>query len=174
MIDERYGTISENLRNDFNEGGKQLEEVRKEVSLKQAPLEQSENRPNANTKPAAAATSTRAPRSTVVVQAKVVESEAYMGRVFELKVTKKNHCLVGRSSSKKFKTNGMSLSKDLEVSTTHGKFELHKDGNVYYTDTGSTNGSKIDGESLEADEPHRIQNGTILVVGATKFEIKIM
>jgi len=97
-----------------------------------------------------------------------------MGRVFELKVTKKNHCLVGRSSSKKFKTNGMSLSKDLEVSTTHGKFELHKDGNVYYTDTGSTNGSKVDGVSVEVDVPRRIETGTILLVGTTKFEFTIM
>eukprot|EP00977_Amphora_coffeiformis_P002110 scaffold407_cov168-Amphora_coffeaeformis.AAC.6 len=97
-----------------------------------------------------------------------------MERVFELKVTRKNHCLVGRSSSKKFKTNGVSLSKDLEVSTTHGKFELYKDGNVYYTDTGSTNGSKVNGESIGVDVPHQIETGTILLVGTTKFEITIM
>lgn len=176
LIDERCETIAENLRNELTEGGKQLEYVRKDVAQKEAVIVQSENRPNGDTKPVPKATSTRATRSdAVLLRVEVVESAAYdPGHVFELKVTKKNKCSVGRSSGKKYKTNGISLSKDLEVSTSHGKFELHKDGNVYYTDTGSTNGSFGDGEELTPDTPYMIQNGTILRIGSTKFECKIV
>lgn len=182
LYDERYQTIAEGLRGELNDGGKELEEVRKEVSETKQTQQQHqydvENRQNneeaIKSAPAAGNTIKHSTRSSVVLQAKVIESDYYMGRVFELKITKKGHCLIGRSSSKKFKTNGISLSKDLEVSTTHGKFELHKDGNVYYVDTGSTNGSKVDGTSLEADAPCSMQNGTIVLVGATKFEIKIL
>ena len=176
LIDERFETIADGLRSDLDKGGKQLEQVRNDVASQKQPSQTHdvENRPNQGESKTKNDSSNKVPRSTAVVKAKVVASEVYTGREFELKITKKNACLVGRSSSKKFKNNGISLSKDLEVSTTHGKFELHKDGNVYYTDTGSTNGSKIDGDSVEPDEPYLIQNGTILLVGATKFELTVL
>ena len=74
----------------------------------------------------------------------------------------------------KFKINGISLSHDDEVSTMHGKFELQKDGHIYFTDVGSTNGSKIDNVTLEADVPQIVQDGATLSVGATKFELTIV
>lgn len=176
LFDERFLNMAESLRGDLDQGGKELEKVRKDVSQK-LPKQDAENcQNNGETKsvPVNDSNNNILPRSSVVVQAKVIESDYYMGKVFELKITKKNHCFIGRSSSKKFKNNGISLSKDLEVSTTHGKFELHKDGQVYFVDTGSTNGSKVDGSSVEPDEPCLMQTGTVLWVGATQFEMKVL
>ena len=108
-----------------------------------------------------------------MVKAKVIKNEDYLEKVFELKVMKKKPCWIGRSSGKKYKVNGISLSKDLEVSTTHGKFELQNDGNVYYVDTGSTNGSVFDGQKVKQDVPHMIKDKSILLVGATTFELTV-
>jgi pSer/pThr/pTyr-binding forkhead associated (FHA) protein len=103
-------------------------------------------------------------------------SDVYsVGRLFELRLNKKTIGWVGRSSSKKFRQHGLSLSKDLEVSTTHGKFFVNSDdGRVYYTDTGSTNGSKMDGSTLQVDVPYLVENGTRLLLGATELQLTIL
>lgn len=186
VMDERVENIAQGLRNDLDKGGKQLEHVRKDVAQKQPPRLDAENQPNegdystrtapvATTKTTAAAAKTnKTARASAMVKAKAVRSNAYMDAVFNLKVTKSKACWLGRSGGKKFKVNGISLSNDDEVSTTHGKFELHKDGHVYFTDVGSTNGSKLDKVALEPDVPYLVENGATLSVGATMFELTIV
>ena len=173
-MDEKCASIAQGLRQELEHGAKELSKEVTSYNAENAPpngvavavnTSTTTNEENNN--------HTSKPRSTVIVQAKIVESDLYEhGRVFEIKVRKKAFCWVGRSSSKKFRNNGISLSKDLEVSTTHGKFSI-EDGLVYYTDTGSTNGSKINGKSLEEDEPYLIESGMTLLVGATKFQLTL-
>jgi FHA domain len=103
----------------------------------------------------------------------------YEGQVFYLKPTPRSACMIGRSSSKKFVVNGISLSKDLEVSTTHGKIDKTRDGTYSYSDTGSTNGSflKDSGYHLQAHEPIEIpasNSGIEIIIGETVLHITIL
>jgi FHA domain len=68
----------------------------------------------------------------------------YVGNSWTLRPTPKAACMIGRSTGKKFKEKGVSLSTDEEVSTTHGKVHV-RGGKLYFTDTGSTNGSTVNG-----------------------------
>ena len=109
-------------------------------------------------------------------------------------------CLVGRSKGKKFTKNGVSLYKDQEVSTTHGKFVVEGGGGdggsmggesmvgegasrggsavggelkYYFIDVGSTNGTTY-GESGTQLEPNRrlaLANGMELKVGNSTLRI---
>jgi hypothetical protein len=76
--------------------------------------------------------------------------------------------LIGRSSGKKFRKSGVSLSKDQEVSTNHGRIDA-KSGSLFYVDTQSSNGSRINNEWIEENTPTRISSGDILDIGACKF-----
>lgn len=51
---------------------------------------------------------------------------------------------IGRSTGKVFKEKGVSLYKDKEISTSHGKVEI-KNGQVFLIDTKSTNGTSLNG-----------------------------
>lgn len=97
-------------------------------------------------------------------------------------------CHVGRSKGKKFIKNGVSLTRDQEVSTTHGKFvvEYHTGGieaaaaaaggggnnnKFYFIDVGSTNGSVYDGEQLEPNDRLPLWSGMELKVGNSVMKI---
>ena len=101
---------------------------------------------------------------------------------------------MGRSKGKKFVKNGISLHRDQEVSTTHGKFVVVEDdgggatavgsssGGVggggggrttryYFVDVGSTNGTVHDGAPLEPNVRLPLVNGTELKVGNSMLRI---
>mmetsp|Transcript_18540 Transcript_18540/g.40134 ORF Transcript_18540/g.40134 Transcript_18540/m.40134 type:complete len:245 (+) Transcript_18540:119-853(+) len=92
-------------------------------------------------------------------------------------------CLVGRSKGKKFVKNGLSLHKDQEISTTHGKFVVEGgDGAVvaggagpkfYFIDVGSTNGSVYNGVQLEPNDRLLLVDGMELKVGNSVLKIML-
>lgn len=97
----------------------------------------------------------------------------YEGKFFDLQPRPRSHCWLGRSSSAKFKDRGISLPLDLEVSTSHGKFEV-KQGKLYYTDVASTNGTRINGEECEPNQPYELKaKGMTILAGQTTMKVTI-
>jgi FHA domain len=96
----------------------------------------------------------------------------YEGMTFDLQPKGRVASYVGRSQGRKFKEKGISLSKDLEVSTTHGKFESNR-GKYYYTDMGSTNGSLIDGCEIEASKAYELRDDMHITCGQTIMRIML-
>lgn len=96
-------------------------------------------------------------------------SGPHSGEVFLLKPRSRQPCLIGRSAGKKFRERGISLKKDPEVSTSHGKFEMKTGGTFYYTDTGSTNGSFIEGNDLGANVAFELKNGMEIMFGGASL-----
>jgi hypothetical protein len=100
-------------------------------------------------------------------------------------------CLIGRSKGKKFIKNGISLYKDQEVSTTHGKFIVEEKKNYstnngsesgsgggallsfYYVDVGSTNGTMHNGTVLEPNTKLLLVNGMELKIGNSTLMIRL-
>jgi len=93
-------------------------------------------------------------------------------------------CVLGRSKGKKFIKNGVSLHKDQEVSTTHGKFVVEGGGlgltpggggetapRFYFVDVGSTNGSVYNGEQLEPNKRLLLEDGMELKVGNSMLRV---
>ena len=80
------------------------------------------------------------------------------------------------------------MSKDQEVSTTHGKFSIEQQEQVdndsssnsgggvqnkfYYTDVGSTNGSTVGEARLEPNVRIEIEEGMDLRVGNSALKIE--
>jgi pSer/pThr/pTyr-binding forkhead associated (FHA) protein len=84
-------------------------------------------------------------------------------------------CFIGRSKGKKFINNGISLSKDQEVSTTHAKIVVEgmSAGVFYFVDVGSTNGSTLKGEMLEPEVKVQIVEGMEIKVGGSTLKFML-
>ena len=95
------------------------------------------------------------------------------GTFYDLQPKNRVHAWVGRSQGKKFKQKGISLPKDLEVSTSHGRFEYSR-GKFFYTDVASTNGTRIDGEECEPNQPYEISTGMTILVGQTALKVTLL
>ncbi len=102
-----------------------------------------------------------------------IQSGPHEGATFLLKPRQSRPCEIGRSKGKKFLQRGVSLFKDSEVSTCHGKFEV-KAGKIYYTDTGSTNGTSYNGEAIEDNVPLELVDSMVLVFGESELEFTIV
>ena len=109
------------------------------------------------------------PSNTISVE--IIQGE-YLGSSYLLKPTARQFAWVGRSQGKKFREKGISLPKDLEVSTTHGKFEIRR-GKFIYLDEGSTNGSMVNGERIEPKVAVELETGTEILVGQTVMKITL-
>lgn len=102
-------------------------------------------------------------------------SGPHEGEAFLLKPRIRQACLIGRSAGKKFRERGISLKKDPEVSTSHGKFEMKAGGKFYYTDTGSTNGSFVEGKDLDVNIAFELKTGMeIMFGGSSRARITIV
>ena len=204
-IDDDFEAMKQALEQQLAEGEKECRELHRLVLLQGSteenaddnamnvsprplkPLtdEDNKNKPSArgnsaDAEPAPAKTKTvarKAPAKGIAIQVDVITG-LYNGQSFTLRPTLKSPCWVGRSKGKKFKQKGISLPLDLEVSTTHGKFEVFNiDGKkrVFYTDTGSTNGTYNEqGQRLEDDAPYELSTGSIFTLGEEVIRIKLL
>lgn len=91
----------------------------------------------------------------------------YIGKIFELDNLAHEPAVVGRSRGKKVLKHGISLPKDPEVSTTHGKFLAKGNGKLYFTDDGSTNGSMVNGQLIQSHVEIPLESGMEIQVGGT-------
>ena len=98
----------------------------------------------------------------------------YAGTFYDLQPKTRSPSWLGRSSSAKFKDRGISLPQDLEVSTSHGKFEF-KQGTFYFTDVASTNGTRINNEDCEPNQPYELKaKGMTILAGQTTMKITLL
>ena len=105
---------------------------------------------------------------------KVVAGQ-HMGQKFclELPAGKNEEVFkVGRSSSKAYKEKGVSLYKDKEVSTAHARIEI-RNGEAFYVDMRSTNGSSVNSKMVEVNVPTRLNDGDVLGIGGSEVSVTI-
>ena len=132
------------------------------------------------------------PKSQTTIQVQITTGP-HASSKFLLRPKTGTPCFIGRSKGKKFIKNGISLYKDAEVSTTHGKFlleggmtlplgeknnddNMHKENEdlcvkLYFIDVGSTNGTFYNGEQLEPNTRFLLREGMELRIGNSILKI---
>ena len=168
--EEKYNQIETSLNQQFEKGKNDIWKCHKRV-LEECTNDQS---PNPNVLRDVSSKSGSKPRKAIsptTVHIEIIGGH-YNGTSYNLMPKARHPCWVGRSQGRKFKDRGISLSKDIEISTTHGKFEVIA-GKLHYTDTGSTNGSKVGETELEPDTPLPLENGTELILGQSILRITL-
>jgi pSer/pThr/pTyr-binding forkhead associated (FHA) protein len=104
-----------------------------------------------------------------------VNTGPHLGQKFRLELTEgktEDTFRLGRSGAKLYKEKGVSLYKDKEVSTTHARIEI-RNGEAFYIDTRSTNGSSLNGMRVEVNVPYNIKEGDMLSIGASECSVSI-
>ncbi|CAH0482638.1 unnamed protein product [Peronospora belbahrii] len=99
----------------------------------------------------------------------------YCGKRFSMDIDVKRHssCFIGRSTGRKFRPpRGLSLSKDSELSTSHGEIKMEPTGKIFFIDLDSTNGTRINDVDLVACEPYELMLSKPIKVevGAGEYE----
>jgi len=97
----------------------------------------------------------------------------YQGKEWKFSLSDGDSIPIGRSKAKKYLNSGISMAKDLEVSSGHGKIEFKK-GKLYYVDVGSSNGSWINGTEINEDEKSKsfeVKNEDLIVIGETELKL---
>jgi pSer/pThr/pTyr-binding forkhead associated (FHA) protein len=61
---------------------------------------------------------------------------------------------------------------ELGVSRLHTSIKI-EDGQIFATDLGSANGTRINGLEIPSNNPHRLQHGDIITLGKMKIQILI-
>lgn len=123
-------------------------------------------RPSKSSSTIAIATDIAKPKKTPTVAPKTrhihvkVVSGPYKGSDYHLHPIKRRPCLVGSSSSRKFRKHGISLPNDEMVSINQGKFELGNGGTAYYTDNDGV--------------PLLLKEGMELTVGSGVLKISLV
>ncbi|OEU11171.1 hypothetical protein FRACYDRAFT_193167 [Fragilariopsis cylindrus CCMP1102] len=100
------------------------------------------------------------------------------GLFYDLQPRTRTYSWIGRSQGRKFKQKGISLPKDLECSTTHGRFEYTnttgEGPKFYFVDVGSTNGTQIDGYECEPNVSYVISTGMNILCGKTNLKVTLL
>ena len=105
------------------------------------------------------------------------------GLFYDLQPRTRTYSWIGRSQGRKFKQKGISLPKDLECSTTHGRFEYTNTTNTggendgpkfYFVDVGSTNGTQIDGYECEPNVSYVLSTGMNILCGKTNLKVTLL
>ena len=104
-----------------------------------------------------------------------VNTGPHLGQKFRLELREgktEDTFKLGRSGAKSYKEKGVSLYKDKEVSTTHARMEI-RNGEVFFIDTKSTNGSFVNSERVEVNVPRRVRDGDTLTIGASEICVSV-
>lgn len=174
--------MKNHLEKQFIDGKKEIMEIHDKIMESQQAMEVNDNEsnrkslnsnnenlnPNQQTAKASQSKLSSSKPSYNAIHIEMI-SGPHSGEAFLLKPRSRQPCLIGRSAGKKFRERGVSLKKDPEVSTSHGKFEMKAGGKFYYTDTGSTNGSFVEGQDLGTNVALELKNGMEITFGGASL-----
>lgn len=169
--DQKHDELVSSLQRQFEQGKEELYQVLSEQSENVrvvAPGVGTESAVTSNSKHLST-NSNKVVGSMIHIQ---ITSGPHAGKTIALQPKPNAPCLVGRSAGKKFRERGVSLAKDSEVSTTHGKFEIIG-GKVYFTDVGSTNGTTCKDQLLATNSPFLLEDNLELILGGSTLRITL-
>jgi len=163
--DLKHEELVVSLKNMFEQGKKELWDIHARIHENQENICENGGTSIDNKQ----TTTTSSSNKIKTIHVEITEG-LYQGKEYKLIPKPNAPCMVGRSTGRKYRYGGISLAKDIEVSTTHGKFEILS-GKAYYIDAGSTNGSHHKGVPLEQNCPHLLLEGMELAIGESIVRI---
>ena len=183
MAIERTEQYTESLK-DYCE--RECEDIMELGSMAMEMAQNNENKATATAKSEGAKSPTKSNSQGLCVEV-LVTSGAHEGFKALLRPKPNTPCFIGRSKGKKFIKNGISLHKDQEVSTTHAKIIVEggtiglaegsnaasNEPKFYFVDLGSTNGTFLNGETIEPESKVLLEEGLELKVGGSNLKFML-